>query len=37
MKIAANATIAHLKMHVDQAAVSPIEIIDGAATWYSMT
>lgn len=31
MKIAANATIAHLKMHVDQAAVSPIEIIDGAA------
>lgn len=31
MQIAANATIAHLKMHVDQAAVSPIEIIDGAA------
>lgn len=31
MKIAANATIAHLKMHVDQAAISPIEIIDGAA------
>lgn len=30
MQIAANATIAHLKMHVDQAAVSPIEIIDGA-------
>lgn len=31
MKIAANATISNLKIHVDQAAVSPIEIIDGAA------
>lgn len=31
MKIAANATISNMKIHVDQAAVSPIEIIDGAA------
>lgn len=30
MKIAANATISNLKIHVTQAAISPIEIVDGA-------
>lgn len=30
MKIAANATISNLKIHVTEAAVSPIEIVDGA-------
>lgn len=30
MKIAANATISNLKIHVTQAAISPVEIVDGA-------
>lgn len=31
MKIAANATISNLKIHVAEAGISPIEIVDGAA------
>lgn len=31
MKIAANATISNLKIHVTEAAISPIEIVDGAS------